>query len=96
MNNLYKVPFPSISFTAPSPSAPDVHSRFYAFDSWDHYLRIWAGNPTRDSKTGRWNKNEGSARTFFRVEKGAGNRVKEIVRKDFENWRDDDSFKAKL
>lgn len=96
VNNLFKVPFPSLSFSAPSPLAPDNYTRFYAFDSWAHYLRIWPGNPTLDPQTGRWSKNEGSARTFFRVEKGMGEKVKEVVRRDFEGQWDDGGVKAKL
>lgn len=96
INNLYKVRFPALAFAAPSASVPDPCSRFYSFDSWAHYLRIWPGNPTRDPRTGRWERNEGSARTFFRVKIGLGDKVREIVKKDFEGWKEGADIRAKL
>jgi hypothetical protein len=48
INNLSNVDFPAIHFAetvSGAGSAAPIRSRFYTFDSWAHYLRIWKGNP---------------------------------------------------
>lgn len=48
INNLSNVDFPAIHFAEGADSSLDsapIRSRFYTFDSWAHYVRIWKGNP---------------------------------------------------
>ena len=50
INNLSNVDFPAIHFAETKEgdeagNGVPIRSRFYTFDSWAHYLRIWKGNP---------------------------------------------------
>ena len=51
VNNLSNVDFPAIHYSESSrmgrerENEREIRSRFYTFDSWAHYLRIWKGNP---------------------------------------------------
>ena len=59
-------------------------SRFYIYEAWERYLRLWQDNPTKRAD-GTWEPNQDGVRVFFRVKSQYKNKLLKMVEEDMRN-----------
>ncbi|KZT55010.1 hypothetical protein CALCODRAFT_556672 [Calocera cornea HHB12733] len=79
LNNCYKLTSPDTHFGYPGKAV------FVVNGSMERYIRIWAGNPSRNSD-GTWSANEGSADVSFRIEHELAEPFMKLLTEDRRMW----------
>ncbi|EJU01506.1 hypothetical protein DACRYDRAFT_22625 [Dacryopinax primogenitus] len=79
LNNCYKLTSPDTHFGYPG------RAIFVVNGSMERYIRIWAGNPTRNGD-GTWNENVGSADVSFRLEHELAEPFMKLLAEDRRKW----------
>jgi len=79
LNNCYKLTSPDTHFGYQGKAV------FVVNGSMERYIRIWAGNPTRNSD-GTWNANVGSADVSFRIEHELAEPFMTLLAEDRRMW----------
>jgi len=90
INNMYKGPIRSIHFGYPE------SMRFYTYDSWEQYFRIWPANPVK-LPDGTWQTYEGGADICFRIKNAQWADVMRTLKEDLTKMTSSDGdLRSKL